>query len=430
MLSTLLRKLRSISRRLWVRVALVSLLSVLAIGLAKLFGPLIPAEFAKMAGADALDRLLTIISNSMLAVTTFSLTVMVTVHRAASQQWTPRAHRVLLQDTTTQTVLATFIGAYIYAVTAIILLSTPFFGEREVFALYLMTVLVIALIVFVILRWILHLQTLGSLMDTTGRIEQTTQIALAEQISAPCLAANPWTQEPVPADAVPVRALQTAYIQEVYQDSLQVAAEAADARVFIEAPVGRFVHEGAVIAWMVPERAGLADQIHEGIHTGALRSGTQDPRFGLIQLAEIGSKALSPGINDAGTAIDILGRLTRLLMISGPAATSPLYDRLWIRPLQPDDLIEDAFAALSRDAGTAVEVHISLIKNLSALSTLAEPEVANAAQRFGPTACARAVSALTFAPDLERVRAATPPAFMDAGGVPEQTQLIGSGSRV
>ncbi|SMY07458.1 DUF2254 domain-containing protein [Flavimaricola marinus] len=410
--TTLLRKARSISRRLWVRVALISVLGFVAIGLAKLFGTLIPSGLAEMAGADALDRLLTIISNSMLTATTFSLTVMVTVHRAASQQWTPRAHRTLLQDTTTQTVLATFVGAYIYAVAAIILLSTPFFGEREVFALYLMTVLVIALIVFVILRWILHLQTWGSLMDTAGRIEVETIREIKNALNAPCLSAHPWTDETVPPDATPVFIDTTAYIQEVYQESLQEIAETADARIYLEAPVGRFVHEGDVIAWMVPERPGLADKIRTAVRTGALRSIAQDPRFGLLQLAEIGSKALSPGINDTGTAIDVVGRLTRILRTTAKADSELLYDRLWVRPFSPDDMIEDAFAVVSRDAGNCVEVHMSLIKNLDALSRLAEPGLANAAQRYGPTAFARAAQMIDFPPDLDRLREITPPAFV------------------
>ena len=46
---------------------------------------------------------------------------------------------------------------------------------------------------------------------------------------------------------------------------------------------------------------------------GDSRSYDQDPRFGLIVLGEIAAKALSPGVNDPGTAIQVIGAGVRLL---------------------------------------------------------------------------------------------------------------------
>jgi hypothetical protein len=52
-----------------------------------------------------------------------------------------------------------------------------------------------------------------------------------------------------------------------------------------------------------------------GIIVGDVRSFDQDPRFGAVVLTEIASRALSPGMNDPGTAIDVIGRAVRLLAI-------------------------------------------------------------------------------------------------------------------
>ena len=43
------------------------------------------------------------------------------------------------------------------------------------------------------------------------------------------------------------------------------------------------------------------------------RTFREDPRFGLVTLAEIAARALSPAVNDVGTAIDIVGTFVRLL---------------------------------------------------------------------------------------------------------------------
>ena len=65
------------------------------------------------------------------------------------------------------------------------------------------------------------------------------------------------------------------------------------------------------------------------------------PRLGLIVLSEIASRALSPAVNDPGTAIDVIGMLVRLFVLwSGPvapvehrAAAVPACDRVEVPEL-------------------------------------------------------------------------------------------------
>uniref|UniRef100_UPI0025F3897E DUF2254 family protein n=1 Tax=uncultured Oxalicibacterium sp. TaxID=1168540 RepID=UPI0025F3897E len=64
---------RQITKRLWFRASLFSLLGVVTALLALLFKHYIPAELSSVIGADAVDKILGIIASSMLAVTTFSL---------------------------------------------------------------------------------------------------------------------------------------------------------------------------------------------------------------------------------------------------------------------------------------------------------------------------------------------------------------------
>ncbi len=412
MFSTTLRKIHRLSRRLWVRVAMISGMSFIALGAAKLFGGLIPEGMSEAIGADALNRLLDIISTSMLAVTTFSLSVMVAVHQSASSKWTPRAHRMLLADTTTQTVLATFIGAYIYSLAAIILISTPYYGEKEVVTLYLATLLVLVLIVFVILRWILHLQAFGSLVDTTARIEREALRAFQARMERPCLGGHGLEPDKIPGSARPIRAERTAYVQEVYQESLQEAAEKHDGRIYLVAPVGRFVHQGETIGYLDGGGDEFEAAVRENIPFGELRTSEQDPRFALIMLSEVGSKALSAGINDPGTAIDVIGRIGRVIgsfrdeMAGG--REKPVLDRLWIPPLSADDLMQDGFAPMARDGQGQIEVLISLQKTLGALSHHPDGSIARAAHAAACETLRRGRQGLGFANDVERLEAATP----------------------
>ncbi len=50
MFATTLRKIHRLSRRLWVRVALISGMAFVALGAAKLFGPMIPTDSQRRSG--------------------------------------------------------------------------------------------------------------------------------------------------------------------------------------------------------------------------------------------------------------------------------------------------------------------------------------------------------------------------------------------
>ncbi len=136
-------------------------------------GHLLPDKLASYVSGKAADKLLEVIANAMLAVTTFSLTVMVSVYQSSSSQFTPRVHRLIVQDPTTKNTPAAFIGAYVYALTGNILREMAIFTDDRAFLLFVMTVLVLIYVVVSMVRWVLHLQpcsytTMGAAPDANG----------------------------------------------------------------------------------------------------------------------------------------------------------------------------------------------------------------------------------------------------------------------
>ncbi|MCY2449393.1 DUF2254 domain-containing protein, partial [Klebsiella pneumoniae] len=91
----------------------------------------------------------------------FSLSIMVTAYGSATTNVTPRATRLVVEDVTTQNVLATFIGSFLFSLVGIIALSMGAYGERGRVILFIVTLVVIALILITLLRWIQHLTSLG-----------------------------------------------------------------------------------------------------------------------------------------------------------------------------------------------------------------------------------------------------------------------------
>ena len=215
------------SRRIWVRTTLIAVLALAAAWVARLAGPLVPPETATRFGGDALVRILQILASSMLAVTTFSLSIMVQARQSASTQVTPRSYRLLVEDAVTQTVLATFLGAFIFALVSLIVVSTGLYSDGASLVILGFTLLVIGLVVIAMLRWIDHLSGLGSVLATTRLVERTAREALTAWRRHPSLGARPLERpEQVPAAAIPVVADRTGYVCHVDVDRISRAAEA------------------------------------------------------------------------------------------------------------------------------------------------------------------------------------------------------------
>lgn len=395
------------SRRLWVRAALISLLAVAAVASAGLLRDYIPEDFAARIGADSVDSILAILASSMLAVTTFSLTTMVSAYAAATSQVTPRATRLLREDTTTQNVLATFIGSFLFSLLGIVALATGLYGEQGRVTLFIFTLGVIALIVVTLLRWIEHLSGFGRVDDTTLRVENAATEALGNWVKTPCHGARLLEgPDDIPAHAQALHDRRIGYVQHIDVGKLQAWAEEHDGEVFVVALPGSYVEPTRPVAWVVGGDAS-AELVEEAFIVGNDRSFYQDPRFGLAVLAEIASRALSPAVNDPATAIDVIGRAVRVLSKCADSDGRPRGEvqcpRVYLPTLQMGDLFNDVFSPIARDGAALVEVHMRLQKALAILARMGG-ELRAPARRHATQALAHAEAALVLDKDKEVLR--------------------------
>jgi len=165
-----------LTRTLWVRATMYAVLAVIAALLATTADRLVPFELPFFIETSTIDDILGILASSMLAVTTFSLSVMVSAYGAVTSNVTPRTTKLVRQDTTTQTVLATFIGSWLFSLVGIIALNTGVYGENGRIVLFAFSLIVVVIIVVTILRWIEHLSLLGRVGATTDRVEKVTRV--------------------------------------------------------------------------------------------------------------------------------------------------------------------------------------------------------------------------------------------------------------
>ncbi|PTV95408.1 putative membrane protein [Rhodobacter aestuarii] len=386
--------LRQISRQIWVPIAAFAALGLATAAGAVLAKPFLPADLGLKIGADSVGTLLQILASSMLTVTTFSLSIMLSAFGSAAGSATPRAIKLLQEDDVSRSVLATFMGVFIFALAGLIGLQSGVYDASGRLVLFIVTLAVVTAVVVQLVRWIGHLADFGRLGDTLARLETAATAALQERLANPFLGGHrlSLTEAATPGHIIP--APTTGYLQTLDMKGLEQGAKLAGVRLAITVLPGHFVHERAPVAHVLGDKA-LDEKTERFIASrfvvAETRTYEQDPRFGILALSEVASRALSPAVNDPGTAIGILGRQVRVLAHWHIRPEPELiYPSLSVAELSLGDMMTDAFAAIARDGAGLIEVQIRLQKMLMALYDI-DPAL------FGPEALKLSDRALALA---------------------------------
>ncbi|QCD51765.1 putative protein (DUF2254 domain) [Campylobacter sp. RM16192] len=158
-------------------------------------------------------------------------------------------------------------------------------------------------------------------------------------------------------------------------------------KIFINTRHGDYIIKGDEIAFLyfdevinqnTQEIEKICAQIYETIVIDAQRSFEQDPRFGFIVLSEVAQKALSPAINDPGTAFSVLNLITRLLIENYDSQNKDKaysYDRIGLQEINTGDFITQSIDAIARDEASNVEVALRVQKTLFAIYKNSENEI-------------------------------------------------------
>ncbi|SHI29864.1 DUF2254 domain-containing protein [Wenxinia saemankumensis] len=406
MISKLNWRLRRWLRSIWAPVIGFALLGLVTSFLAIGARPWLPEDFGGDIGVDAIDQILNVLATSMLGVTTFSVSIMVTAFASAASSATPRTLTLLQSDRQTRYVLAIFVGAFIYSLTGIVALRAGLYGEGGRAILFAVTIAVIAVIVIALMRWIAHLTVFGRLTDTLRRVEEATARALKVRREAPYLGGRPM-EGPVPGGARYLTAARTGSVQHVDMEALQDTAQEAGLSVWLLAPPGTFVTplDPILAVTGLPDEDGGGEEDRDGdgeaarlvgrltgaITTDAARSFDQDPLFGLIVMSEVASRALSPAVNDPGTAIDVLNRILRVLLDwRDVPAPEMRFDRVHVAALDAAEMLRACIRPILRDGAALVEVQIRAQRVLRTLAS-ANPVL------FGAGAAAESANGIAYA---------------------------------
>lgn len=197
----------------------------------------LPEGLATQIGADSVGNILGILAASMLTVTTFALSTMVAAYGSASTNATPRASRLLIEDTRAQGTLATFIGAFLFSIVGLIALSTGIYGDSGRLVLFGATIAVIIVITVTLLRAIEQFSRFGRLGETVDLVEQATLKSMKQRAEEPFLGATPYSGV-APSSTVDVFAADVGHVEHIDVQRLNTVAEQHQLIVYVNCQPG------------------------------------------------------------------------------------------------------------------------------------------------------------------------------------------------
>ncbi|MEH6758966.1 MAG: DUF2254 domain-containing protein [Parasphingorhabdus sp.] len=397
--------------RIWFRALLFCLAAIVAVVAARWIGPLIPYNYDLELASGSVGDLLTILASSMLAVIAFSVSIMIAAYSSATNTATPRTITLMLADDRSQNALSTFLGTFLFSIVGIIGLSANFYGDKGRVLLFFATIAVIIIITGTLISWIQQLSTFGRMRDLIERVEKAASKALKWHGENPYLGAEPAVA--VPEDAVAV-SCETAsgLVTTIDMAALQEAADKHDVTVHLAVYPGQLIYPARELLYLEGGEPLEIDPqpFRDTILIERDRSFEQDPRFGLVVLSEIASRALSPAVNDPGTAIAVINSGLRCFEafaetraeLSDPDVR---YSRLHCAEIELTSLFDDFFTKIARDGRGNIEVQQRIQLVLLALKS-SWPEIfSDTADDTSRDALVRAESSITHEKDINDLKA-------------------------
>lgn len=280
-------------------------------------------------GASAARTVLDAVAGSLITVTSLTFSLTVVTLQLASGQFSPRLLRTFARDRFVHITLALFLATFVYALTVLRTVRSPD-EQRDQFVPQISVTIAFVLAVASVVALVLFLAHLAREIRVETMLHSVHKDATASV--ARLLPANPSADDsgadsatpavPIPpADATLILAEDSGFFTAVDHVGLCQAASASNVFVLVDRLAGAFVVAGTPLGryWRRSDSSASAgsDAIEAAIRSvftiSMERDDTQDYSFGLRQLTDVTTKALSPGVNDPTTAVHSLGHTSALM---------------------------------------------------------------------------------------------------------------------
>ena len=262
--------------------------------------------------------MLSTIAGSMITVAGVTFSITIVALTLASQQFGPRLLRSFLRDLGNQIVLGTFVSTFVYCLLVLRTVrgtdDTQFVPHLAVTLGVVLAMLSLGVLIFFIHHVSTSIQASQIIARVAADLEASVTRLFPDRLGEGRREPPPATTQS-PADfedrGRAVLSSTSGYVQAIDGERLLSVASEFELVLRVEAGPGQFVRTGTPLARVRSESddAQVSDRIRAAFIIGSARTPTQDPLFFVEQLVEMAVRALSPGINDPGTALLCIDRL-------------------------------------------------------------------------------------------------------------------------
>ncbi len=261
-------------------------------------------------GIESARVMMATIATAAVTLTALVFSITMLVLQMTSTQYSPRVLRTFLRDVNSQVTLGIFVGTFAYTLSALRALQ-PTAQDQAPDLVMSVAILLAVIAVGAFVQYIDHIAKHIRIATIVTTIAEETRAVIGSRYSeevAPTTACS----MPIAADRVLLAASAGAVVA-INEPGLVHLATHHDARLQLVARIGDFVPRGAPLLHIYGGQDLSERAVLDQITVGPDRTLTQDPAYGIRQLVDIASRALSPSTNDPTTAVQVLDQLHDLL---------------------------------------------------------------------------------------------------------------------
>jgi uncharacterized membrane protein len=268
-------------------------------------------------GADAARGVLGSLAGGMITFTGFVFSILLLAVQFGSSQFSPRMLRRFLRDPTTKLSLGIFMATFIYS---LLILREVGTAANEGFVPSNSISIALLLLLFSMLMFLRLISRTTQGLRVAAVLRELGRDArrVVDRVYPEPAGAFDEEDDAHPGSSGPVRTVahrgEPGVLQSIDARGLVEWARQAGATIELVPRVGDLIAPGAPLFRVRAEQVPIEDRRLQGaVAIGDERTMRQDPAFALRLLADISTRALSPGVNDPSTAIQALDQIELLL---------------------------------------------------------------------------------------------------------------------
>ncbi len=327
-------------------------------------------EFVLVSGSDNARMVLTTIVGGMISLTVFSFSMVMVVLNRTSDSLSPRLLPQLVAKKFHQVVLGVYMGTIVYSLILVISIGP----DKTLPALGILLSMILAISSLALFIYFIHsisesIQVNNIMRDILNRtLKQIEELDKIKTFKAEF-------KNIEPSNGRQILALETGYQFHSPPEILLNFLQNKNIKLQIEAFQGQFLIEGSLLAAYYPVSRDVKaiKDLHSYFYGNSYPDEREQFFDNFRQISEIALKALSPGINDPGTALIAIRFLTILFekVVHFPEhlGYEDENDELFLMDKLPslEHQLQECIAPIRQCAGGSTEIILGLLTFFEAL---------------------------------------------------------------